>query len=180
MVGRGCSLGGSWLSSPKARGIPGEELLNILSVLFCVCVSAAPDGPPMDVTLQPITSQSIQVTWKVGEAGMVWELFLTVGNWQILSQLVLTPSMSSVLQGSGRTAQEKGKAGGCASSSPYCSGLLSIMFYNKLIISSVVRGGPWGREDKYVKTEVLGCKVFEQRSIKLRIGFIFPKLPNEK
>ncbi|NXH87506.1 DSCL1 protein, partial [Edolisoma coerulescens] len=25
---------------------------------------AAPDGPPMDVTLQPITSQSIQVTWK--------------------------------------------------------------------------------------------------------------------
>lgn len=81
MVGRGCSLGGSWLRSPKARGIPGEELLNILSVLFCVCVSAAPDGPPMDVTLQPITSQSIQVTWKVGEAGMVWELFLTVGDW---------------------------------------------------------------------------------------------------
>ncbi|KAL2295744.1 hypothetical protein Nmel_017265 [Mimus melanotis] len=31
---------------------------------FCVCASAAPDGPPMDVTLQPITSQSIQVTWK--------------------------------------------------------------------------------------------------------------------
>lgn len=26
---------------------------------------AAPDGPPMDVTLQPMTSQSIQVTWKV-------------------------------------------------------------------------------------------------------------------
>uniref|UniRef100_A0A5F8H3B1 DS cell adhesion molecule like 1 n=1 Tax=Monodelphis domestica TaxID=13616 RepID=A0A5F8H3B1_MONDO len=25
---------------------------------------AAPDGPPMDVTLQPVTSQSIQVTWK--------------------------------------------------------------------------------------------------------------------
>ncbi|NXR14264.1 DSCL1 protein, partial [Semnornis frantzii] len=25
---------------------------------------AAPDGPPMDVTLQPMTSQSIQVTWK--------------------------------------------------------------------------------------------------------------------
>ncbi|NXA56612.1 DSCL1 protein, partial [Nothocercus julius] len=25
---------------------------------------AAPDGPPVDVTLQPITSQSIQVTWK--------------------------------------------------------------------------------------------------------------------
>ncbi|XP_072011809.1 cell adhesion molecule DSCAML1 isoform X2 [Engystomops pustulosus] len=25
---------------------------------------AAPDGPPMDVTLQPLTSQSIQVTWK--------------------------------------------------------------------------------------------------------------------
>uniref|UniRef100_A0A673VIK0 Cell adhesion molecule DSCAML1 n=1 Tax=Suricata suricatta TaxID=37032 RepID=A0A673VIK0_SURSU len=24
----------------------------------------APDGPPMDVTLQPVTSQSIQVTWK--------------------------------------------------------------------------------------------------------------------
>lgn len=27
----------------------------------------APDGPPMDVTLQPVTSQSIQVTWKVSE-----------------------------------------------------------------------------------------------------------------
>ncbi|XP_029771561.1 Down syndrome cell adhesion molecule-like protein 1 [Suricata suricatta] len=25
---------------------------------------SAPDGPPMDVTLQPVTSQSIQVTWK--------------------------------------------------------------------------------------------------------------------
>uniref|UniRef100_G1P7F3 DS cell adhesion molecule like 1 n=1 Tax=Myotis lucifugus TaxID=59463 RepID=G1P7F3_MYOLU len=25
---------------------------------------AAPDGPPVDVTLQPVTSQSIQVTWK--------------------------------------------------------------------------------------------------------------------
>jgi hypothetical protein len=28
---------------------------------------SAPDGPPMDVTLQPVTSQSIQVTWKVNE-----------------------------------------------------------------------------------------------------------------
>lgn len=36
---------------------------------FWVCLSAAPDGPPMDVTLQPMTSQSIQVTWKVSGAG---------------------------------------------------------------------------------------------------------------
>lgn len=25
---------------------------------------AEPDGPPMDVVLQPVTSQSIRVTWK--------------------------------------------------------------------------------------------------------------------
>lgn len=29
------------------------------------CFSAEPDGPPMDVILQPVTSQSIRVTWKV-------------------------------------------------------------------------------------------------------------------
>lgn len=28
-------------------------------------VSAEPDGPPMEVILQPVTSQSIRVTWKV-------------------------------------------------------------------------------------------------------------------
>lgn len=28
-------------------------------------LSAEPDGPPMDVILQPVTSQSIRVTWKV-------------------------------------------------------------------------------------------------------------------
>ena len=27
--------------------------------------SVEPDGPPMDVILQPVTSQSIRVTWKV-------------------------------------------------------------------------------------------------------------------
>lgn len=27
--------------------------------------SAEPDGPPMEVILQPVTSQSIRVTWKV-------------------------------------------------------------------------------------------------------------------
>lgn len=28
-------------------------------------LSVEPDGPPMDVTLQAVTSQSIRVTWKV-------------------------------------------------------------------------------------------------------------------
>lgn len=37
-----------------------------------------------------------------------------------------------------------------------------------------------GREDKYVKTKMLACKVLERRSIKLRIGFIFLEVPNEK
>lgn len=30
-----------------------------------VCLVIEPDGPPMDVILQPVTSQSIRVTWKV-------------------------------------------------------------------------------------------------------------------
>uniref|UniRef100_A0A674GJX5 Cell adhesion molecule DSCAML1 n=1 Tax=Taeniopygia guttata TaxID=59729 RepID=A0A674GJX5_TAEGU len=43
------------------RGSPTPEP----SQCAFVCSSlSAPDGPPMDVTLQPITSQSIQVTWK--------------------------------------------------------------------------------------------------------------------
>lgn len=33
--------------------------------MFSPTPPPAPDGPPMDVTLQPVTSQSIQVTWKV-------------------------------------------------------------------------------------------------------------------
>ncbi|KAJ6653158.1 hypothetical protein lerEdw1_010031 [Lerista edwardsae] len=45
----------------KRKGLsPGERRLCVqLASPF-----AAPDGPPMDVTLQPMTSQSIQVTWK--------------------------------------------------------------------------------------------------------------------
>lgn len=31
----------------------------------CIYLPADPDGPPMDVILQPVTSQSIRVTWKV-------------------------------------------------------------------------------------------------------------------
>lgn len=69
----GCSLEQSWLgqSSLGAESFPGEEVLSLmlLNTLFWVSLSAAPDGPPMDVTLQPMTSQSIQVTWKVSGAG---------------------------------------------------------------------------------------------------------------
>lgn len=50
-------------------------------MLFWVCFSAAPDGPPMDVTLQPMTSQSIQVTWKVSGAGAAGGLSLARGAW---------------------------------------------------------------------------------------------------
>lgn len=35
------------------------------SVSTLLSLSAEPDGPPMDVILQPVTSQSIRVTWKV-------------------------------------------------------------------------------------------------------------------
>lgn len=54
-----------------------------LSMLLWVCFSAAPDGPPMDVTLQPMTSQSIQVTWKVSGAGAVRGLSLVTGVWAV-------------------------------------------------------------------------------------------------
>lgn len=53
-------------------GLPNQEQLSLMrfNVFFWVCFSAAPDGPPVDVTLQPMTSQSIQVTWKV--CGLSW------------------------------------------------------------------------------------------------------------
>lgn len=38
-------------------------------------VPAEPDGPPMDVILQPVTSQSIRVTWKVKYWSSYVELF---------------------------------------------------------------------------------------------------------
>lgn len=55
--------------------------MRLLNMLLWVCFSAAPDGPPMDVTLQPMTSQSIQVTWKVSGAGVAHGLSLVTGVW---------------------------------------------------------------------------------------------------
>ncbi|KAF4794216.1 hypothetical protein TURU_104143 [Turdus rufiventris] len=46
------------------RSEPSKELTISTEEAGAALGSCAPDGPPMDVTLQPITSQSIQVTWK--------------------------------------------------------------------------------------------------------------------
>lgn len=50
------------------------EQLNA-SASTLLSVPAEPDGPPMDVILQPVTSQSIRVTWKVKYWSSYVELF---------------------------------------------------------------------------------------------------------
>lgn len=42
------------------------ELLGLWGPVWCISLLfPAPDGPPQDVQLEPISSQSIRVTWKV-------------------------------------------------------------------------------------------------------------------
>lgn len=67
----------------------------LLNTFFGLCFPTAPDGPPMDVTLQPMTSQSIQVTWKVSRTGAVQGLSLAVGTWAALTVPSLCGGRSS-------------------------------------------------------------------------------------
>lgn len=115
----------------------------LLNVFFWVCFSAAPDGPPMDVTLQPMTSQSIQVTWKVSGARVARGLSLAMGAWAVPNAV---PSLggSSLSWDPGfhqrpecqkeLPRQNENLTAGCTAQ--LCRvGSLLIMFDNKLIIS---------------------------------------------
>lgn len=58
-----CDAGVLWwrhaMWSPEFCGLWGLVLMHLPSLF------PAPDGPPQDVQLEPISSQSIRVTWKV-------------------------------------------------------------------------------------------------------------------
>ena len=130
----------------KAECFPDEEVLSLMllnALLFWVCFSAAPDGPPMDVTLQPMTSQSIQVTWKVSGAGAARGLSLAAGAWAAPNAVPSLCGGSSSWDPAFRRRHEGQeelpgqnenlKAGRAARL--HRVGSLLIMFYNKLVIS---------------------------------------------
>lgn len=116
---------------------PDEKVLSLmlLNVLAWVCLSTAPDGPPMDVTLQPMTSQSIQVTWKVSRAGVVHGVSLGMGTWAAADAILSLCSGGLCWGLALRQWYNEMKTWRLGVSSAHCTGLLFITISNKLIIS---------------------------------------------
>lgn len=66
----------SWwhtMQSAKFCVLGGPVLIHVSSLF------AAPDGPPQDVQLEPISSQSIRVTWKVNTHSQEYRLWQYFG-----------------------------------------------------------------------------------------------------